>query len=71
MTENDMKINWNLPPQKRVKIHFPKDVEKLALFFDWMYNSGDFATVNMGEDVILKARKFAEIEIIEEEESNA
>ena len=68
MEENNKKIDWNQSPQKQVKIHFPKDIEKLTALLDWMFNSGDFATIRMANDVIEKGRKFTEIKIVEEKE---
>lgn len=68
MKKKTAELNLNLPPQKQVKIHFPKDIEKLTAFLDWMWNSGDFVTIHMADDVIEKGRKFAEIEIVKEKE---
>jgi hypothetical protein len=46
-----------LPEQCRVNINFNEPRISLEGILDWMFNSGDFMTMSMADDVIKKAEK--------------
>jgi len=54
--DKDHVIDLGFDKIYEIKLDF-SDPTELSKILDWMWNSGDFATLNMTEETIEKARK--------------
>ena len=50
------KLEFTNTPSHEVKIDYPADPTQLANIMDWLWN-GDFASLNMQNDMIERGRK--------------